>query len=160
MIPNWLSVVGPHGYTDILNKPCGLVLGTHAASVILLHEVDLRDKFFLLFGASVVHMRHDFVGIENRHKWAASIGLHLAWIINPDIMPIYMTFVHTPLHYFRLQEIKVLSRPQLCIVTSAITTAVWFAPWEFSIDSFDGLWIAPVISHCMIQEFNTTTEKL
>jgi hypothetical protein len=83
-----------HGITDIVDAPVESIL-TYAMVCPLVYHFPLPVKTGLLLISSVYHLRHDMPCLN------ANIFIHLLWIQQPIIAELYLSFVHTPRHYYR-----------------------------------------------------------
>jgi len=83
-----------HGITDIVDYPKQTIL-TYTLVCPLVYHFPLPVKTSLLLAGSVYHMRHEMPGLR------VNIMMHLLWIHSPIIAELYLSFIHTPRHYYR-----------------------------------------------------------
>ena len=83
-----------HGITDIVDAPVESIFA-YGLVCPLVYHFPLEVKVGLLLGGSIYHMRHDTPGL------GGNILMHLLWIQQPIIAELYLSFIHTPRHYYR-----------------------------------------------------------
>ena len=149
MIQPWIAVVAPHGATDILNMPLYRVLGTHAGVLVATHVMPYSLRLHALPVFSLAHMRHDF----KRRRWFKSLAIHTSWAVCPDLAPIYISLVHTPIHYRKHLSDKRI----LIFVIISIAMSFWPAP--IGLDFCARYWVAPVIAHILLHEINSNNSN-
>jgi hypothetical protein len=152
MIP-WLSVVAPHGLTDICTRPVGHVICTHAAALCMLDATPEPLRLAWLIPFSLVHLRRDaaFAGADSNTAMAYSFALHAIWAACPSAAAPYLAYVHTPLHYFSvIKKHRIRSLVPALVATSALL----ILPYSPALNAFASLWVAPVVAHVLLQELH------
>tara|TARA_E500000178_G_C16653253_1_gene587350 strand:+ start:157 stop:633 length:477 start_codon:yes stop_codon:yes gene_type:complete len=155
MIPGWLSLVSPHGYTDLVTMPVPNVLATHGIVLASINSIPIEDRFIILLPFSVIHIRKDFCIDSFSLKFFLSTCLHGLWLVDPNVAKLYLSLIHTPLHYIKLEHKNKYLLGILGILFSFFLSNL---PIEFNlnIDSFDRLWVSPIVSHIILNELNFT----
>jgi len=173
------KVIAPHGITDIghsilENKSTNLFLtyGINFTFTNLiinpLYMHDFMNVYFYIF--SIMHFRHDFPKIkiyqfEIPRYISISLLLILFTIIKPELIILYMAFIHVPNHYslnnFHIKKKKILNII-LYILSVLICTTLYYNNQELlnNINVINNL-KSIIISHIMYQEkFILNNEKL
>lgn len=134
----YVSLIAPHGMTDLFSHPLPLVLKTHAATALLCSYPKTRP--LLLAIVSVSHLGNDF------HSLAASFAIHLLWVIAPKTCLPYLAFFHTPLHYSRCKP------PILLFTVFTLIAYLSFESIQAKMNSLFGKywWVAPVSGHVLL----------
>lgn len=84
-----------HGITDIVDAPVESIL-IYAIVSPLVYHFPTKVKLGLLLCGSVYHLRHDVpYGLKG------NLIIHLLWVQQPIIAELYLSFIHTPRHYYR-----------------------------------------------------------
>jgi hypothetical protein len=150
MIP-WLSVVAPHGLTDLYTRPVANVLGTHAAVLCMVDATPDPIRLAWLVPFSLFHLRRDaeFFGADTRTAAVFSLVLHSIWVACPTSAAPYLACIHTPLHYAGVVK-KHTARSLVPALLA--TSALLVLPYSPTLDAFSSLWVAPVVAHVLLQE--------
>ena len=82
-----------HGITDIVDAPKESIL-TYALVCPLVYHFPLPVKTGLLLVGSVYHLRNE-MNLKN------NVLMHILWIQVPIIAELYLSFIHTPRHYYK-----------------------------------------------------------
>lgn len=145
MILPWLSIVAPHGYTDILTKPPLTVISTHAITLSVLPLIPYKHRFIPLIPASVIHLTNDF----EKHIYIKSLILHFTWIFNHNLCKLYLSLIHTPKHYLALKHKK---KRQITIGGLLLSLTLLFFEINVDLNMYNRLWVAPVLSHILLDK--------
>jgi len=135
-----------HGITDIVDAPVESIL-SYGLVCPLVYHFPLELKVGLLLGGSIYHMRHDTPGLE------ANILIHLLWIQRPIIAELYLSFIHTPRHYYRTMLLD--SSFKLKLLWVGIMTIVTWIDMVFKYsDRLTPLWwVGPVLVHIYMTDY-------
>lgn len=136
-----------HGITDIVDAPVESIL-TYGLVCPLVYHFPLEVKVGLLLGGSIYHMRHDTPGL------GANILMHILWIQRPIIAELYLSFIHTPRHYYRSMLLD-SSGFNMKLLWIGLMTIVTWADMVFKYsDRLTRLWwVGPVLAHIYITDF-------
>jgi hypothetical protein len=136
-----------HGITDIVDAPVESIL-TYGLVCPLVYHFPLEVKVGLLLGGSIYHMRNDTPGL------GANILIHLLWIQRPIIAELYLSFIHTPRHYYRTMFLD-SSEFKMKLFWIGLMTIVTWADMVFKYsDRLTRLWwVGPVLAHIYITDF-------
>ena len=145
MIPPWLSVVAPHGYSDILTKPPLTVISTHVVTIFAMSLIPYQHRFAPLIPASIIHLTNDF----EKHKYAKSLLLHFTWIFNHNLSKLYLSLIHTPKHYLSLKHKK---KKRIAIGGILLSLTLLFFKINVDLNMYNRLWVAPVLSHILLDK--------
>ena len=116
MIHNVLNVSVPlivpaHGSVDILHalqeKKTKNYLGSNLAAYVgfpLVHYINDDAGLFLFLALSAYHFRHQFTFAGNPINFLLSSIFVSLTIHNPDLVYIFLAFVHTPHQYWKFRE--------------------------------------------------------
>ena len=137
-----------HGITDIVDAPVESIL-TYALVCPLVYHFPIEVKTGLLLCSSIYHLRHDVpYGLKG------NILMHLLWVQQPVIAELYLSFVHTPRHYYRTLlldfygfKIKLL---WIGIMTIIATIEMFF---KYSARLVHLWWVGPVLCHIYMTDF-------
>jgi hypothetical protein len=133
-----------HGITDIVDAPVESIFA-YGLVCPLVYHFPIEVKVGLLLGGSVYHMRHDMPCLSG------NIFMHLLWIQQPIIAELYLSFIHTPRHYYRTMfhgfKLKLMWISAMTIVTcldmvfkySDRLTPLW--------------WVGPVLVHIYMTDY-------
>ena len=133
-----------HGITDIVDAPVESILA-YGLVCPLVYHFPLEVKVGLLLGGSVYHMRHDTPGL------GSNILMHLLWIQQPIIAELYLSFIHTPRHYYR----TLCHGFKLKLMWIGIMTVITCIDMVFKYsDRLTPLWwVGPVLVHIYMTEY-------
>jgi hypothetical protein len=138
-----------HGITDIVDAPVESIL-TYGLVCPIVYHFPLEVKVGLLLSGSIYHMRHDTPSLE------ANILIHLLWIQRPIIAELYLSFIHTPRHYYRSMidsysdvgfKLKLL---WICVMTIITWVDMVF---KYSNRLTRLWWVGPVLAHIYMTDF-------
>tara|TARA_X000000950_G_scaffold289473_2_gene413917 strand:- start:1741 stop:2214 length:474 start_codon:yes stop_codon:yes gene_type:complete len=149
-----IALTAPHGITDAFLHPPLVLLGTHASAVGISASLTENQRLAFLVVPSIAHMRHDFAPLGKRASWGCSLALHALWAHAPDLAPLYLGVVHTPMHYARaFPRIAPPARKRAGLAVAALTIAALAWADEVGVYAFDAMWVAPVVAHIALHEF-------
>ena len=139
-----------HGITDIVDAPVESIL-TYALVCPLVYHFPLPVKTGLLLISSVYHLRDDVpYGLKG------NILIHLLWIQQPIIAELYLSFVHTPRHYYRTLDTNF----KIKLLWIGLMSLVTFADMIFKysdrlvyLRSVPLWWVGPVLCHIYMTDF-------
>jgi hypothetical protein len=141
-----------HGITDIVDAPVESIF-TYALVCPLVYHFPLPVKTTLLLIGSVYHLRHDVpYGLKG------NILMHLLWIQQPIIAELYLSFVHTPRHYYRTLldtynfKIKLLWVGLMSLIVIADMIFKYSHRLGF-LGSVPLWWVGPVLCHIYMTDF-------
>lgn len=140
-----------HGITDIVDAPKESIL-TYALVCPLVYHFPLPVKTGLLLIGSFYHLRNE-MELKN------NIMMHLLWIQAPIIAELYLSFIHTPRHYYRTLLLNTygFKSKMVCI---GIMTLVTILDMIFKYSERLPLclvplwWVGPVLSHIYMTDFS------
>lgn len=158
--------IGPHGMTDYVhainnNKIFQLykVYGLTTSSIALLDvcsQYNFVNLLFFIF--SIIHFQRD-MPLHNIYQRYLSITLFIVscLLYNPDLLYVYMLFIHVPNHYVMnwkvLEKNKPLSQTILTVSTFIMVLLgerfFYLTENNFFIDIIKGI----IISHILYEEF-------
>lgn len=144
--PLLLPTVG-HGSTDLLENPI-LTLKTHFIIFLFCQPLSIINKKMILITSSIYHISKDI-------KIIPSIGLHFIWLRFPIISQLYLSFFHTPLHYYNLyKKDNNLFKKQLPLglISSLVLTYNFNLYYKFNIIFGEFWWISPILSHIILTD--------
>ena len=136
-----------HGITDIVDAPAESIL-TYGLVCPLVYHFPIELKVGLLLGGSIYHMRNDISRLEG------NILMHLLWIQHPIIAELYLSFIHTPRHYYRTMLLD-SSEFNLKLLWVGVMTIVACIDMVFKYsDRLTRLWwVGPVLAHIYMTDF-------
>ena len=136
-----------HGITDIVDAPVESIL-TYGLVCPLVYHFPLEVKVGLLLSGSIYHMRHDIPGLR------ANVFMHLLWIQQPIIAELYLSFIHTPRHYYRTLLLDFYGfKIKLLWVGLMTFIAIADIIFKYS-DRLTPLWlVGPVLAHIYMTDF-------
>jgi hypothetical protein len=139
-----------HGITDIVDAPVESIL-TYAMVCPLVYHFPLPVKTGLLLISSIYHLRDDVpYGLKG------NIIIHLLWIQQPIIAELYLSFIHTPRHYYRTIEnnfkIKLLWIGLMSFV-AVLDIIFKYSDRLVSLCSVPLWWVGPVLCHIYMTDF-------
>ena len=137
-----------HGITDIVDAPVESIL-TYAMVCPLVYHFPIEVKTGLLLCGSVYHLRHDIpYGIKG------NILMHILWIQRPIIAELYLSFIHTPRHYYRTLLLDFYGfKTKLLWVGLMTFIAIADMIFKYSDRLMPLWWVGPVLSHIYMTDF-------
>ena len=137
-----------HGITDIVDYPKESII-TYALVCPLVYHFPLPVKTGLLLIGSIYHMRHD------TPSFRVNVLMHMLWIHSPIIADFYLSFIHTPRHYYRtlLQNSYGFKAKMICIgIMTIIATMDMLFKYTDQLISL--WWVGPVLSHIYLTDLH------
>lgn len=137
-----------HGITDIVDAPVESIL-TYGLVCPLVYHFPPKVKIGLLIWGSMYHMRHDIPdGLRG------NILMHILWIHHPIIAEFYLSFIHTPRHYYRtlLLDSSGFKLKVLWIGFMTIATCLDMI-FKYSNQLAPLWWVGPVLAHICMTDF-------
>ena len=131
-----------HGITDIVDAPIQSIF-TYALVCPLVYHFPLEIKTGLLLCGSMYHLRHDIP-----HGIKGSILMHILWIQQPIIAELYLSFIHTPRHYYRSLLLNTYGfKMKLWVIgiMTIVATIEMFLKYTHQLVPL--WWVGPVLSH-------------
>lgn len=98
--PLLIPIIG-HGATNIINYP----LQTISLNIIcyfLIDKLSLERRKILLIIFSIYHINDDYFFINKYINLIITIFFHIIWIYYPIIAQLYLSLIHTPMHYLNI----------------------------------------------------------
>ena len=142
-----LSVIIPHGSTDMWVHPFNKWSINYGSSILLFMFQPIRIKFIFLFMYSLYHIKND-ISTKLPLQILYSLGVHYSWLIFPEWSLTYLAFIHVSLHYFKV--LHLLNKIQIItLILSHIFVYKIVKNKEISEISYGGSWIPLVIGHIM-----------
>lgn len=136
-----------HGITDIVDAPVESVL-TYAMVCPLVYHFPIEVKIGLLLCGSVYHLRHDVpYGLKG------NILIHLLWIQQPIIAELYLSFVHTPRHYYRTLLLDTNFKLKLLWIGLMSLVTIADMIFKYSHRLVPLWWVGPVLCHIYMTDF-------
>jgi len=136
-----------HGITDIVDAPKQTIF-TYALVCPLVYHFPLKVKIGLLLCGSVYHLRKDMPGFRD------NVLMHILWIQYPIIAELYLSFIHTPRHYYRtlfLDSYR-FKYKILCIGLMTIASIVDMI-FKYSDQLTHLWWVGPALAHIYMTDF-------
>jgi hypothetical protein len=137
-----------HGITDIVDAPKQSIF-TYALVCPLVYHFPLPVKTGLLLLGSVYHLR-------NEMEFKNNILMHVLWIQVPIIAQLYLSFIHTPRHFYNslLLNTYGFKAKVLCIGIMTLVTILDMI-FKYSDQHLCPLWwVGPVLSHIYMIDFS------
>ena len=136
-----------HGITDIVDAPVESIFA-YGLVCPLVYHFPLEVKIGLLLGGSVYHMRHDMPCLN------LNIFMHLLWIQQPIIAELYLSFIHTPRHYYRtmfnsFNDFKL----KLMWISAMTCVACVDMVFKYSDRLTPLWWVGPVLVHIYMTDY-------
>jgi hypothetical protein len=143
-----------HGITDIIDSPRQSVL-IYTLVCPLVYHFPLPVKTCLLLIGSIYHMRHDTPGFK------FNVLMHILWIQSPIIAELYLSFIHTPRHYYRTLLLNTY-RFKAKVVCIGIMTLLTILDMIFKYSEYliPLWWVGPVLSHIYMTDFSHGYSKM
>ena len=137
-----------HGITDIVDAPVESIL-TYAMVCPLVYHFPIEVKTGLLLCGSIYHLRHDVpFGLKG------NVLMHLLWIQRPIIAELYLSFIHTPRHYYRSLLLDTNGFKIKCVWVGLMTfVAIADMIFKYSDRLTPLWWVGPVLSHIYMTDF-------
>ena len=136
-----------HGITDIVDAPVESIL-TYALVCPLVYHFPLSVKTGLLLCGSVYHLRNDVpYGLNG------NILIHLLWIQQPIIAELYLSFIHTPRHYYRTLLLDSNFKIKLLWIGLMSFVVVVDMIFKYSHRLVPLWWVGPVLCHIYMTDF-------
>ena len=134
-----------HGITDIVDAPVESIL-MYAMVCPLVYHFPLPVKTGLLLCGSVYHLRHDVpYGLKG------NILIHLLWIQQPIIAELYLSFIHTPHHYYRTLDTNFKIKLVWIVFMSFVALVDMI--FKYSERLVTLWWVGPVLCHIYMTDF-------
>lgn len=159
-----IPIVG-HGSTNLIDIPL-VTLVSHLSSAIFIKNLNTVQRKRILLISSIKHISQDFK--FNKYPVPFSILLHWVWLKNKMIAIYYLSFIHTPLHYYnsfqlsRKKKWKLWGKISLAILTT-IGTLIGL---KYNLDSKlnnqlgQFWWVSPILGHILCNEYTEIKNKL
>lgn len=151
--PILIPTIG-HGSTDLLENPI-LTLQTHLLTFLFCQSLPIFHRKVILISSSIYHISKDINIIP-------SFGLHCIWLRFPIISQIYLSFFHTPLHYYNLyMRDDNLFKKQLPfgIMSSLVLAYNFNLYYKLNMILGEFWWISPILSHIMLTDIFNKDQK-
>jgi hypothetical protein len=141
-----------HGATDLIDLPLETISYNLLSCIIIYHlNYDIR-KVILIF-SSIIHISNDF---KIKNKYLASALFHIIWLKKPIISKLYLSFVHTPLHYIEIFKNKKQSILKLFLGSSIslLGTLGMVKKIDIKIEKKMGKlwWVFPILPHIYLTQ--------
>ena len=136
-----------HGITDIVDAPVQSIL-TYGLVCPLVYHFPLKVKIGLLLSGSVYHMRNDMP-----YGLRGNILMHLLWIQYPIIAELYLSFVHTPRHYYRTLLNSYGFKAKIIWICIMSLVAIFELQFKYTHQLVPLWWVGPVLSHIYMTDF-------
>ena len=91
-----------HGATDLIDLPYETI-NYNILSLLIIYNLNYNIRKYLLIFTSIIHISSDF-NIKNKYLFSGLF--HIIWLKSPIISKLYLSFVHTPLHYYKIFKAK------------------------------------------------------
>ena len=91
-----------HGATDLIDLPLETI-SCNLLSYIIIYNLNYNIRKALLILSSIIHISNDF---KIKNKYLFSTLFHIIWLKKPIISKLYLSFIHTPLHYIEIFKNK------------------------------------------------------
>ena len=153
--PLLIPTIG-HGSTSLIVAPYE-TLFSNLLSIIMINFTSVFNRKLLLILFSIYHIAED-LNINNQIKKYTIVSLfHLSWLYKPIISKLYLSFIHTPLHYYKIYKNKIKYKQQIFI--GFFTSFVSIIGLKYNLDIklnklFGELWfVGPIISHIIVHSY-------
>ncbi len=87
-----------HGASDFIDYPLATI-NYNFLSILIIYFLNYNARKNILIISSIIHMSNDF---NIKYNYFISGIFHILWLKKPIISKLYLTFIHTPLHYYRI----------------------------------------------------------
>ncbi len=137
-----------HGITDIVDAPVESIL-TYVMVCPLVYHFPIEVKTGLLLCGSIYHLRHDVpYGLKG------NIIMHLLWIQQPIIAELYLSFIHTPRHYYRTLLLDTYDfKIKFLWISIMMFVAIAEMIFKYSDRLMPLWWVGPVLAHIYMTDF-------
>ena len=137
-----------HGITDFVDAPVESIL-TYSLVCPLVYQFPIEVKTGLLLCGSIYHLRHDIpYGLKG------NIIMHLLWIQQPIIAELYLSFIHTPRHYYRTLLLDSYGFKLKCMWVGLMScVAIVDMIFKYSNRLTHLWWVGPVLAHIYMTDF-------
>ena len=143
---SWITL---HGITDIINvtkDKLFCILYIYAVSGMCVYYLNKYFRFILLLAMSLSH-------ISKEINIFVSIMIHSIWFLNPKSCLIYLTYVHVPLHYYKVLTLNNFNT--IIVPLYLINTYIIFKYKKLVFYNANTLWwVGPVAAHVLITDSN------
>lgn len=158
-----IPIVG-HGSTNLIDIPL-ITLLSHLLSAILIKNLNIVQRRRILLLSSVRHISQDFY--FTKYSIPLSILLNWIWLKNKMIAIYYLSFFHTPLHYYNSFQISKKNRWKLWgkISLAILTTIGTIIGLKYNVDSKlneqlgQFWWVSPILGHILCNEYTEVKNK-
>ena len=159
-----IPIIG-HGSTNLIDIPLVTLL-SHLSSAILIKNLNIIQRKRILLLSSVRHISQDFM--FTKYSIPLSIILHHIWLKNKMIAIYYLSFIHTPLHYYNSFQISKKNKWKLWgkISLAILTTIGTIVGLKYNVDIRlsnqlgQFWWVSPILGHILCNEYIEVTNKL
>jgi hypothetical protein len=134
-----------HGITDIVDAP-GQTILTYALVCPLVYHFPIQVKVGLLFAGSIYHLRQDIP-----YGLRTNIMMHMLWFQYPIIAELYLSFIHTPRHFYRTLFTE--SKNKLIWIGLMMIVSVIDMIFKYSDRLTPLWWVGPVLCHIYMTDF-------
>jgi len=136
-----------HGATDLIDLPLETIYCNLLSCIIIYHlNYDIRKALLII--SSIIHISNDF---KIKNKYLISALFHIIWLKKPIISKLYLSFIHTPLHYIEILKNKKQSILKLFLGSSIsfLGTFGMIKKYHVKIENKMGRlwWIFPIFPH-------------
>lgn len=140
-----LSVIIPHGTTDILLINKNTCFTNYLSTFFFLNFYNTHLKYFFLMLYSLYHIRNDISGPIGI-KLIYTLIVHSTWIYFPESSLSYLAWIHSILHYKHV--IPHITRLDVfSIICLGICNYFMLHRDDYSEYTHQGFWIPIVIAH-------------
>lgn len=153
--PLLIPTIG-HGSTSLIVAPYE-TLFSNLLSIIMINFTSVFNRKLLLILFSIYHIAED-LNINNQIKKYTIVSLfHLSWLYKPIISKLYLSFIHTPLHYYKIYSNKIKYKQQIFL--GFFTSLLSIIGLKYNLDiklnkKFGELWfVGPIISHILVHSY-------
>ena len=158
-----IPIVG-HGSTNLIDIPL-ITLLSHLLSAILINNLNIVQRKNILLISSVRHISQDFK--FTKYSLPLSILLHWIWLKNKMIAIYYLSFIHTPIHYYNCFQLSKKNKWKLWgkISLAILTTIGTIIGLKYNLDSklIEQLgqfwWVSPILGHILCNEYTEVKIK-
>ena len=158
-----IPIVG-HGSTNLIDIPL-ITLLSHLSSAILIKNLNIIQRKRILLLSSIRHISQDFK--FTKYSIPLSILLHHIWLKNKVIAIYYLSFIHTPIHYYNSFQLSKKNKWKLWgkISLAILTTIGTIVSLKYNIDSKLNeqlgqlWWVGPILGHILCNEYTEVKNK-
>jgi len=93
-----------HGGTDLIDLPYESVY-YNIISFLIVYNLNYNLRKLILILSSIIHIADDFIIYKNKYIYSSLF--HIIWLKYPIISKIYLSFIHTPLHYIKIYKTNI-----------------------------------------------------